>query len=114
MDIDGLSIQTMLRFMNAGFIHEFADIFRLKEHFGEISQMEGFGENLWQIWNSPLKKPAGTSGELYICPVHTADRCGCREKIVAAIGFEGFCNVCIRGTGLRILRGSERNVPDQL
>lgn len=56
MDIDGLSIQTMLRFMNAGFIHEFADIFRLKEHFGEISQMEGFGENLWQIWNSPLKK----------------------------------------------------------
>lgn len=44
MDIDGLSIQTMLRFMNAGFIHEFADIFRLKEHFGEISQMEGFGE----------------------------------------------------------------------
>lgn len=36
------------------------------------------------------------------------------KKIVAAIGFEGFCNVCIRGTGLRILRGSERNVPDQL
>ncbi len=30
MDIDGLSIQTMLRFMNAGFIHEFADIFRLR------------------------------------------------------------------------------------
>ncbi len=46
MDIDGLSIQTMLRFMNAGFIHEFADIFRLKEHFGEISQMEGFGEKI--------------------------------------------------------------------
>ena len=25
---------------------------------------------------------------------------------------KAFCNVCIRGTGLRILRGSERNVPD--
>ena len=61
------------------------------------------------------KKPAGTSGELYICPVHTADRCGCREKkLLPPLVLKAFCNVCIRGTGLRILRGSERNVPDQL
>ena len=35
--------KTMLRFMNAGFIHEFADIFRLKEHFG-VDQPDG---GLW-------------------------------------------------------------------
>ena len=33
MDIDGLSIQTMLRFMNEGFVHEFADIY----HLGPVS-----------------------------------------------------------------------------
>lgn len=44
MDIDGLSIQTMLKFINEGYIHEFADIYHLREHFDVISQMEGFGE----------------------------------------------------------------------
>lgn len=46
MDIDGLSIQTMLKFINEGYIHEFADIYHLKDHFDVISQMEGFGEKL--------------------------------------------------------------------
>lgn len=44
MDIDGLSIQTMLKFMNEGFIKEFADIYHLSEHAEVIRQMEGFGE----------------------------------------------------------------------
>ena len=48
MDIDGLSIQTMLRFMNAGFIHEFADIFRLSRYKDAIVEMEGFGEKSYE------------------------------------------------------------------
>ena len=44
MDIDGLSIQTMLKFMNEGFVSEFADIYHLSEHAEVIRQMEGFGE----------------------------------------------------------------------
>lgn len=115
MDIDGLSIQTMLRFMNAGFIHEFADIFRLKEHFGEISQMEGFGEKSVANMEQSIEKSRQVHPVNFIfalcIPLIGVDA---GKKIVAAIGFEGFCNVCIRGTGLRILRGSERNVPDQL
>ena len=42
MDMDGLSIQTMLKFINNGYIREFADIFHLPEHFEQISNMEGF------------------------------------------------------------------------
>ena len=44
MDMDGLSIQTMLKFINHGYNREFADLFHFPEHFDEISQMEGFGE----------------------------------------------------------------------
>ncbi len=44
MDIDGLSEQTLEKFLSRGFIHEYADIFRLKEHREEIIGMEGFGE----------------------------------------------------------------------
>ena len=44
MDIDGLSVQTILRFMNEGYITRFGDIYRLEAHFPEIREMEGFGE----------------------------------------------------------------------
>ena len=44
MDIDGLSIQTMLRFMNEGFISDFADIYHLSEHAEVIRNLDGFGE----------------------------------------------------------------------
>ncbi len=45
------------------------------------------------------------------CPVHTADRCGCREKIVAAIGFEGFLQRLHQGDGFEDIEGIRRNVP---
>ena len=44
MIIDGLSEATLENFIGMGFIHEFADIFRLKEHRESIQELEGFGE----------------------------------------------------------------------
>lgn len=44
MNIDGLSEMGLEKFIGRGFIHSFADIFRLKEHRAEIVAMEGFGE----------------------------------------------------------------------
>ncbi len=44
MNIDGLSEQTLEKFLGRGFIHDFADIFRLPAHKEEILEMEGFGE----------------------------------------------------------------------
>ena len=43
MNIEGLSEMTLEKFIARGFIHTFADIFRLKEHREEIVTMEGFG-----------------------------------------------------------------------
>ncbi len=44
MNMEGLSEATLEKFIDCGFIHSFADIFRLREHTAEICQMDGFGE----------------------------------------------------------------------
>lgn len=44
MNIEGLSEATLDRFIEAGFLKEFPDLYRLKEHRESICQMEGFGE----------------------------------------------------------------------
>ncbi len=44
MNIDGISEQTLAKFINKGWIREFADIFTLGSHVREMAQMEGFGQ----------------------------------------------------------------------
>lgn len=44
LNIDGLSEATLEKFIGAGFIHEYADIFRLDRHREAIVEMEGFGQ----------------------------------------------------------------------
>ena len=44
MKIDGFSEATLEKFIAEGFIHEFADIFRLSRHKDELCKLEGFGE----------------------------------------------------------------------
>lgn len=44
LNIDGLSEATLEKFIGKGFLHTFADIFRLEQHREEIQEMEGFGE----------------------------------------------------------------------
>lgn len=48
MNIDGLSEATLEKFIGKGFIHEYADIFRLERYADEITRMEGFGEKSCQ------------------------------------------------------------------
>jgi len=44
MNIDGISEQTLSKFINLGWINEYADIYELRSHILELSRMEGFGE----------------------------------------------------------------------
>ena len=43
-DIDGISEQTLSRFINEGWIHNCGDIYRLVNHIDEIAELDGFGE----------------------------------------------------------------------
>lgn len=44
MNMEGLSEATLEKFIAKGFIHEFADLFKLERFAEEIKEMEGFGE----------------------------------------------------------------------
>lgn len=44
MDIDGISEQTLDKFINRGWVNEYADLYHLKDHIEEIANMDGFGD----------------------------------------------------------------------
>lgn len=48
LNIDGLSEATLEKFIDRGFIREFADLFHLRDYQEEITAMEGFGEKSFQ------------------------------------------------------------------
>ena len=106
MDIDGLSIQTMLCFMNEGFIHNFADIFHLSEHVEVIKNLEGFGEKscdniIKAIEKSRQVNPVNFIYSLCI-PMIGLDA---GKKIVASCGFDGFLERLKDGTGFEDIDG---------
>ena len=48
LNIEGLSEMTLEKFLSQGFLHEFADIYKLSRYRDEIVNMEGFGEKSYQ------------------------------------------------------------------
>ena len=44
VNIDGISEQTLAKFINLGWIKEYADIFKLSNYAQQISKLEGFGD----------------------------------------------------------------------
>lgn len=48
LNVDGLSEATLEKFIDMGFIHEFADLFELDRYRERIVSMEGFGEKSYQ------------------------------------------------------------------
>ena len=44
INIDGLSEQTIQKFINLGWIREYADLFHLNNHASELRTMDGFGD----------------------------------------------------------------------
>ncbi|MFQ9440618.1 MAG: hypothetical protein ACLR13_05970 [Acutalibacteraceae bacterium] len=55
MDIAGMSAATIEKFVDKGWIKEFADIYKLDRHKEQIVSLEGFGENLIRSCGMPLK-----------------------------------------------------------
>lgn len=44
VNVDGFSEQTLQKFINLGWVSEYADIFHLSEHAAELRHIEGFGD----------------------------------------------------------------------
>ena len=91
MDMEGLSVQTVLTFINAGYIKDFADLYHLPNHFDEISKMEGFGEKSCENMGKAIEKrrtvhPVNFIYALCIPMIGT----DAAKKLVNTLGFEEF------------------------
>lgn len=61
MNVDGLSESTLEKFLARGFLHEFADVFRLSRYEQEIVQMEGFGEKSYRNLAESIENARNTT-----------------------------------------------------
>ena len=60
LNIEGLSEQTLLKFIGLGYIKSFADIFRLENHRDEIVELDGFGKKSYDKLSSSIEKARHT------------------------------------------------------
>ena len=61
LNIDGLSEATLERFIAAGFIHSYKDLFHLEQHRDAIIEMEGFGEKSYDNLQAAVKTASKTT-----------------------------------------------------
>lgn len=61
LNVDGLSESTLEKFLAKGFLHEFADLFKLSRYEEEITQMDGFGEKSYRNLQESLEKARDTT-----------------------------------------------------
>lgn len=61
MNIDGLSEMTLEKFINSGYVREYADLFHLDRYREEIVNMEGFGERSYTKLTDSLEKARHTT-----------------------------------------------------
>ncbi len=106
MDIDGLSIQTMLKFINVGYLKDYADIYHLNVHAGEIMAEEGFGEKSVANMLDAIEKSRSVKAVNFIyalcIPMIGLDAA---KKIVGNLGFDGFLSRLDGGLGFEDIDG---------
>lgn len=61
LNVDGLSESTLEKFLASGFLHEYADLFKLSRYEQEIMQMEGFGEKSCNNLLESIEKARNTT-----------------------------------------------------
>ena len=61
MNVDGLSESTLEKFLAKGYLHEFADLFKLSRYEQEITQMDGFGEKSYRNLMDSIERARNTT-----------------------------------------------------
>ena len=61
LNIDGLSEATLEKFIAAGFLHRYGDIFHLERYHDSIVEMEGFGEKSYRNLMDSIGKARNTT-----------------------------------------------------
>ena len=106
-DIDGLSTETLREFVGLGFVHTFADIYRLSRYAEEIRQIEGYGqksmENLLAAIERSRKNTDAAHFLTALCIPQIAGDAA--KRLVGAYGWPGLVDELDRGTDFSAVDG---------
>lgn len=106
MDIDGLSIETIVKFINAGIITDFVSFFHIAEHKDVIESMDGFGERSFKKLAEAIEKcrdvhPANFINALSIPKIGL----DAGKRLTAKYGTSGFLARLESGDGFEEIDG---------
>lgn len=91
MDIDGLSLQTIVKFINLGYLSRFADIYHLSDYADEIKKLDGFGEKSCENLMGAIEKSRKVSPIHFIyalcIPLIGLDA---GKKMIHTVGYDEF------------------------
>ena len=99
MDIDGLSEATLNTFVNAGFISNMVDIFKLDRYKDEIKEMDGFGIKSVDNLMKSLNRAKTVDADKFLFALNIP-MCGrdVAKKLMNEYAFDEFFNLMITTT----------------
>lgn len=100
-DIDGLSTETLRDFIGYGYIHTFADIFRIERHVEEIQELEGFGKRSCEKLLAAVEKSRTNTDATHFIHALSIPQIGldAAKRLVDACGWPGFVKALEDGAG---------------
>ena len=106
-DIDGLSIETLRDFVGFGFIHSFADLYRLDRYAGQIQELEGFGKRSCENLLAAVEKSRAGTDAVHFLNALSIPQIGldAAKKLVDACGWPGFVRALEEGRDFAALNG---------
>ncbi|MCR5090957.1 MAG: NAD-dependent DNA ligase LigA [Oscillospiraceae bacterium] len=107
MDIDGLSIETLRDFVGLGYIHSFADVYRLSRYADEIRELEGFGQKSCDNLMAAIEKSRTGTDAVHFLTALCIPQIGtdAAKRLVDAYGWPGFAQVLDSDTELDSVDG---------
>ena len=107
MDIDGLSIERMRDFVGLGYIHSFADVFRLSRYADEIRELEGYGQKSCDNLLAAIEKSRTGTDAVHFLTALSIPQIGgdAAKRLVDAYGWPGFVKALEEDADLASVNG---------
>ena len=92
VDVDGLASETLQDFVGFGFIHTFADIYRIGRFAEEIENIEGFGKRSCEKLLAAVEKSKSATDAVHFLNALSIPQIGldAAKKLIDACGWPGF------------------------